>query len=87
MKFRVVIPEKRFKLDVTRPEFLIELMGCSGVDELTTGIMKRVICKSGPLAYCVYTVLMEADIQKKDIKSIHNDNESIAIVFKSKIIQ
>lgn len=79
---------KKHKLNTTRPEFLMNLMtgGDNDFDALTTSDMKRHICDNGHISYCVYTALMEANIDKHDIVSTNDDGESIAITFRSKKI-
>ena len=74
---------KKNKLKITRPDFLLDLMG-GDVSVLTTGSMKLCMKDTTPLCYCVYTVLMEADIDRSDILHMNNDGESIGIKFHSK---
>ena len=71
------------KLDLTRPELLVLIMG-KDPSELTMVDMKRVLHDTNALCYAVYTVLMEADIKKKDIIAAYNDSESVALTLKSK---
>ena len=75
---------KRHKLNVTRPEFLLNLMSGGDVDALTMQNMKKSLHDTTPLCYCVYTVLMEADIHPDDVEAMYNDGESIAVTFYSK---
>ena len=74
---------KKHKLKLTRPDFLLELMG-GDPDNLSTGSMRLCMSDTTPLCYCVYTVLMEADIDPDDVLTMNNDGESIGIKFKSK---
>ena len=74
---------KKHKLNITRPDFLLELMG-GDPDALTTSSMKRCLAKTTPLCYCVYTALMEGDLDLNDVLSMDNDGESIGIKMKSK---
>lgn len=77
---------KAHKLKTTRPEFLLELMTGGDYDALDMDNMKKALHDTNALCYCVYTVLMEADIDKADIESMNNDGESIAITFRKKSI-
>ena len=77
---------KRNKLKTTRPQFLSKLINDGSIDDLTMEIMKRSMYDTNELCYCVYTVLMEADLDLADIASMDNDGEAIAITFKNKQI-
>lgn len=71
------------KLDVTRPKFLLHLMGNS-VDMLTESVMRAPLCDYNVLSYCAYTVLMEADLKENTLEKITADEDSIAVRFKSR---
>ncbi|WP_301067110.1 hypothetical protein [uncultured Duncaniella sp.] len=73
-------------MKTTRPEFLLELMSGGDYGALDMGGMKKAFQDTNALCYCVYTVLMEADIDKSDIEFVNNDGESIAIKFRNKTI-
>ena len=75
---------KKHKLNVTRPEFLLNLMTGGDVDALTMQNMKKSLHDTTPLCYCVYTALMEADIHLDNIEAMYNDGESIAVTFYNK---
>lgn len=75
---------KDYKLNITRPEFLLNLMTAGNIDELSIDNMKLSLCDTTPLCYCTYTVLMEANINQDDIEAMYNDGESIAITFRKK---
>lgn len=77
---------KKHKMKTTRPEFLLNLMTGGDIKSLTTGDMKRHLYDTGELTYCVYTTLMNADIDKDDIIATNNDGEAIAITLRSKKI-
>jgi len=53
---------------------------------LNMGNMKKALNDTTALCYCVYTVLMDANIDKDDIESVNNDGESLAITFRKKSI-
>lgn len=74
---------KPFKLKVTRPEFLLLLMG-GHVGSLNMTNMRKTMYDTTALSYCAYTVLMDADVDPDDIETAHNDGESIALAFYSK---
>lgn len=48
--------------------------------------MRKTLHGTNALCYCVYTVLMEANIDKSDIEAVNNDGESLAITFRKKSI-
>lgn len=74
---------KPFKLKVTRPEFLLLLMG-GHVGSLNMTNMRKTMYDTTALSYCAYTVLMDTDVDPDDIETAHNDGESIALAFYSK---
>ena len=69
------------KLDITRPTFLLHLMG-GEYDQISTESMRRPLCDSTILSYCAYTVLMEVDLREDMIDKVSEDGESVAIRFK-----
>ena len=71
------------KLNVTRPEFLLHLMG-NDMDRLSDDIMRKPLCDDNVLSYCAYTVLMDANVQDSKIDNISADGESLAIRFHKK---
>lgn len=73
-------------MKTTRPEFLLSLMAGGDVSALTMGNMKRHLCDMNHISYCVYTALMDADVDMDDILATNDDGESIAITFRSKKI-
>ncbi|MDE6040241.1 MAG: hypothetical protein K2F99_01555 [Muribaculaceae bacterium] len=75
---------RKYKLDVTRPEFLLQMMSDGDVDRLDEDSMHKVLHEASELSYVVYTVLMETDPKKCDIIKVSNDGEAIAIQFASK---
>lgn len=77
---------RKHKMKTTRPEFLLNLITGGDASELTMGNMKRHLCDTNHLSYCVYTALMAADIDQDDILATNDDGESIAITFRSKKI-
>ena len=77
---------KDYKVKFTRPEALLEMMNSGEIDGLTFSNMKKCLYETTPLVYCVYTVLLDADIDPKDIITMDNDGEAIAITFKNKSI-
>ncbi|MCM1230135.1 MAG: hypothetical protein NC489_08380 [Ruminococcus flavefaciens] len=72
------------KMDVTRPKFLLHLMG-NDIDQLTDDTMRRPLCESNVLSYCAYTVLMEADLKESKIDKITEDGEAVAVRFKKSV--
>lgn len=74
---------KKYKLNTTRPEFLMSMMG-GQVEDLTEDIMGKSWRDSNELCYCAYTAIMDANIKLSDIEFINNDGESIVIRFRSK---
>ena len=75
---------RKFKLDVTRPEFLLQMMSDGDVDRLDEDSMHKVLNDTSELSYVVYTVLMETNPKKCDITKVSNDGEAIAVQFESK---
>ena len=63
---------------------MAELLTAGDVEALTMEIMKRNMADFNILSYCVYTVLMDADVAISEIVSLSPDKDSIAITFKSK---
>lgn len=74
----------KYKLDVTRPEFMLQMMSDGDVDRLDNSSMKKVLYDTSTLSYVVYTAMMETDPKKAEFEDIINDGESIAVRFKSK---
>lgn len=74
----------KFKLGTTRPRFSLHLMSGGSVGHLTEDSMVRVLYDKEVLNYCVYSVLMDANIPEKDIKEATCDEESIALMLTSK---
>lgn len=75
---------KKYKLNVTRPEFLLQMMTGGDVNQLDDDNMRRALHDTNALSYVVYTVLMEANPKKVDMSEVSNDGEAIAIRFDSK---
>ena len=75
--------KKPHRLKVTRPDFLLLLMG-GNPDNLRPERMRLCLKDTTALCYSVYTVLMEAEMEPEDILSCNNDGESIGIKFRSK---
>lgn len=77
---------KKYKMNTTRPEFLLQLMAEGIVDNLSVDAMKRVLYESNHVSYCVYTAIMESDISLDDITFADTDGETVVIHFKKKSI-
>ena len=75
--------KKRYALQITRPDFLRDLMGGTAT-RFTADSMRCCLKDTTPLCYVTYTVLMEADIDPDDIINMNNDGESIGIKLRSK---
>lgn len=79
------IGRRKHILDTSRPEFIKGLMG-GRIDDLDGDVARHVLYDTSTISYVVYTVLMEADIKRKDILEMHVDEDSVAITFRKKSI-
>lgn len=72
------------KLDITRPVFLMHLMG-GDIQQLSNETMRKPLSDNTILSYCAYTVLMEANLSEDQIDRITDDGESVAIRFRKSV--
>ena len=76
---------KRHKLNMTRPEFMNQLLThCDDSYNIQEDDLKSVIGTSGDIQYCAYTVLMEFNLDVKDILYVNEDGESVVVKLPSK---
>lgn len=76
---------KKYKLNMTRPEFLSAFLAVGSDDVYTFEELSRIIPASHDLIYCAYCALIEANIEKSDINYVNaDDDNSIVIRLKSK---
>ena len=61
------------------------LMG-GKIDSLDGDRARYVLYDTSTVSYVVYTVLMEADINRKDIVDMNVDEDSVAITFRKKSV-
>ena len=78
----MIIIAGRNKLRLTRPKYSLGLMGGS-YDDLTMAGMRKTLRDCNEVCYVAYTVMMDADIDDKDVVRIHTDGESVAVTLKS----
>lgn len=72
------------KLDITRPMFLMKLMG-GDMQQISDETMRKPLSDNTVLSYCAYTVLMEANMSEDQIDRITDDGESVAIRFRKSV--
>ena len=70
---------------MTRPEFMNQLLThCDDSYNIQEDDLKSVIGTSGDIQYCAYTVLMEFNLDVKDILYVNEDGESVVVKLPSK---
>ena len=72
----------KHKLSLTRPKYGLNLMGGS-YEDLTMAGMRKTLVDCNEVCYVAYSVLMDADIDAKDVVKIHTDGESVAVTLNS----
>lgn len=75
---------KKYKLNMTRPEFLSTFLAVGSSNIISFEEMARLIPASHDLIYCAYCALIEANISRSDINYVNADDESIVIRLNSK---
>lgn len=75
---------KKYKMNTTRPEFLLQMMVDGKYNKLSMDDLKKALYDSNHVSYCVYTAIMESDISLEDIVFIDSDGETVVIHFKHK---
>lgn len=76
--------KRKYKLDMTRPEFDLQSMSKGDVSQLNEDNMFGPLCDGSILSYVVFTVLMEANLKKSEVYEVSNDGEAIAVQLSSK---
>lgn len=70
---------KKYKMDMSRPEFL-DLF----IEEYTETEIGKVIPSQSNLIYTMYTVILESDLARSNIESVSYDEETVVVKFKNK---
>lgn len=71
---------KKYKMNMTRPEFLSKFLPANGDKIMSFEELKLVLPELYDLVYCTYTALMEADIMKEDIDYVSADEDNNVVV-------
>lgn len=72
---------KDHKVRMTRLDFLDKF-----IDDYTEAGVSVVVPSQCKLIYSIYSVLLESDLEKKDIKQVSCDNESVVVRLADKSI-
>ena len=70
---------KKYKLNLTRPEFMESFL-----DDINKESLDPIIPEQTNLIYTIYSVLLESDLKKSDIKQVSCDGETIVVKLASK---
>ena len=71
---------KKYKLNMTRPEFLSAFIMDGSNNVYTFEELSRIIPASHDLIYCAYCALIEANIEKSDINYVNADEDDIIVI-------
>lgn len=70
---------KKYKVNLTRPEFMDVFL-----DNYTMETMDPIIPDQCNLIYTIYSVLLESNLKRSDIKQVSCDGETVVVKLSSK---
>ena len=70
---------KKYKVNLTRPEFMNVFL-----DNYTMETMDPIIPDQCNLIYTIYSVLLESNLKRSDIKQVSCDGETVVVKLSSK---